>query len=401
MTVYGVPSLAETIGLVIHAFQPSHNPFRPRAVVVSEHLETQIVGNGLSIEWAADGGMWSANIQLVGPKSDMEDWLNDGVGRHIEVWDDELGQPFEGFVNRVDFAMGALSASRGPLLESANRVKVDYTPVLYTTTTAGGGTGPQRSTILVTDADAAAKYGFIEKSMSGGQLLDDGITDEATQMRDVFLAEQAWPETSEQLTLGTAGQAAQVSLEVLGYVHYLDVFPFSDANTGTRTYSQKVQDVLAFDPNGILSTDYSAIQTNASLAFRSEDQDRSGLTAIRAIEEKGDVNDDPWFFGIGAGRKASYYPLPSAVMYQHRIADRRQVIEKFGMTGLEFRPWQVKPGQWCFLPDFLVGQMVPTVRRRDARYLFIERASFQAPYSLSLTGQRVSSLAQMLAKVRQ
>jgi hypothetical protein len=118
---------------------------------------------------------------------------------------------------------------------------------------------------------------------------------------------------------------------------------------------------------------------------------------IQELVEAGDDNQERVTFGVFADRQITFESLPTDVAYQHRIAGQNARIEVYG-AGVEVRPWNVKPGQWVFLPDFLAGTAQPTDKRLDPRYLFIESVKFSAPYDLSLNGGKVNTIRQLLAQ---
>jgi hypothetical protein len=64
-------------------------------------------------------------------------------------------------------------------------------------------------------------------------------------------------------------------------------------------------------------------------------------------------------------------------------------------------PWNVLPARWIFRPDFLVGRFLPISAASlgsDPRAAFIEVVQFDAPYSLSINGRKLSQLDQVLAR---
>ena len=77
---------------------------------------------------------------------------------------------------------------------------------------------------------------------------------------------------------------------------------------------------------------------------------------------------------------------------------KRQDIETY-TTGETVRPWDVLPARWMFLPDFLAGQFQPTDRRLDPRFLFIESVQFTAPSTVQISGQKISRIPQMIARL--
>jgi hypothetical protein len=119
---------------------------------------------------------------------------------------------------------------------------------------------------------------------------------------------------------------------------------------------------------------------------------------ILALIALGDVNDDRWTFGIYNDQKAHYGVIPSTPFYQHRIASESQRIETYAGNARVF-PWDVRPAQWVFLPDFLVGRVQPTELRLDPRYVFIESVRYTAPWGIELTGSKVDSISQVMAQL--
>jgi len=107
----------------------------------------------------AVGGYWQANFTINDNQDNIEDWLADGLGRHIEVFNESQEMIWEGFVDEVSANLGALTVSRGMLLDIANRVSVVYTTV--DTSTDPPTTGDQSETSVENDTTSQTKYGII------------------------------------------------------------------------------------------------------------------------------------------------------------------------------------------------------------------------------------------------
>ena len=403
-------SYHESVGLAMMAYQPTIGSYAPRGVLVDDRLGEKYTGYSHITQ--ADGGWWSASLSLDGNLVDMEDWLERGLGRHIEVYSPALVQVWGGFVNKVTLSAGALTASRGPLMDIANRVSVSYTPITDATTNPPT-TGDATVTTIAENAASQARYGIVEKVLSAGQLLhwtDTGppvvnhFLDE--QYRDTYLAENAWPKTSEDLGIGSTSEP-RVELELLGYIHWLQTYIVDMVNIGDYDAiyishtdpidSGKLQLVLGADPNSLFSTDYSRMTFNGILTSSYEDGSRDAWTIIKELIGMGDANNNRMLFGVYGDQRVYYEAIPTAAAYQHRIADRDMVVEPFG-GGPEIRPWDVQPGEWLFLPDFLTGRSQPSDIRRDPRYLFIESVTFTAPYQVQIRGGALDTLAQLMAK---
>jgi hypothetical protein len=390
-----VPSHHEALGVSISAFTPTISSYTPRGVLVDDSLAQKM--DAYNHEIIADGGFWSASLVLSGPLTEMEDWFDNGIGRHIEVYNPALELIWAGFVNRVDLSAGSLSGTRGPLLDIGNRVSATYTPILDATTIPPVK-GSQTVTLITEDTTSQGQYGIIEKIISAGEALDDGTTNEAEQKRDTYLQENAYPKTSEDVDLGRSS-APTVSLELMGYVHWLNVYTVNNTTTATVALSTKIEDALGDDPNGLFSTDYADIESNAFLVSRNEEADRTAWTVIQELVTVGDANDNRATFGVYKDQKAKYqiHDSDQSTKYQHRIASSEQQLETYG-TGTLVRPWDAVPAEWVFFPDFLVGRTQSSDRRLDPRYMFIESVRYTHPYGLQLQGGATETLPQMLSK---
>jgi len=396
-------SVYRSVGLSISAFKPSIDTstplYTPNGTLITDQLGQQV--DSYDHEILANGGFWSARMTFSDVRQVLESWFAQGLNRHIEVYGPELTTVWEGFVNQITYSAGTLTAVHGPVMQVGNRVSVTYTPILDATTTPPT-VGTQTTTTIQDDDDSRALYGVLETVLSQGQLLDDGTTDEAEQIRDTFLAENAWPQSSEELGLGDTSTPS-ITLDCLGYVHRLQRYVMQDTTAATVQISNddgtgKVQLALADDPNGMFSTDYSKTVDNAFLTSRYENDNRMAWDVITDLVGVGDVNDARYTFGVYEDRRAVYTAVPTDVQYQHRIGGAGMRLERYG-SGQEIMPWLARPARWLFLPDFLTGQTVPATMRRDPRHIFVESVRYSAPWGLQISGDKVGRLDQMLAKL--
>lgn len=395
----------ESEGLAISAYQPTiaSGSYTPRGRLLDDLLGQKFTAETHTVQ--ANGGWWSQRLTLSGNLVDMEEWLDRGLGRHIETYNPALEQIFGGFVNSVTLSAGTLSTTRGPLLDIANRVSVTYTPILDATANPPI-VGSQTTTTIADNANSQAQYAIIEQVLNGGQLLDDDgtgppVVSLAERRRDVYLAENAWPKSSEDLGLGATSEPV-IELDILGYVHWLGAYILDDATAATITVSNpagtgKLQLILAADPNGIFSTDYVQMTTNGLLTSRYEQDNRDAWTAVNELVELGDALNNRYLFGIYQNQRAEYNAIPTSAKYQHRIASRDIEIQPFG-GGVAIAPWDVQVGEWVFLPDFLVGRPQPAEFRRDPRYIFIESVTFTAPATAQIRGGNTDTIGQLIAK---
>lgn len=337
------------------------------------------------------GRYWALNLALRCDQTVIEEWLERGLGRHVACYDTGLSVAWEGFVNSISGSIGQRSVAVGPLLGGvANRMRVVFSYIdMMTGQPLLGG---RAYTAWANDTDSQARYGVIERVMSIA-----GSTDTiATQIRDLALVEAAWPQVMESESWGTTSEPV-LYLECLGYIHWLDAYIYNSTLTGPANADVKLQNVLAADPNGIFSADYSRINVNTTQVGQWEDEDRTAMQVAKAIVSQGDATLNRWMLYLRPERVACYHTQPTTVMYQRSLKDPDQAVRRAaGMAQVE--PWQVLPGQWTFYSDFMIGESAATLEA-DRRYTFIEQARLQAPWNLSIQGQLDFRLNRLLARL--
>ena len=348
--------------------------------------------DGLNMNLAALGGYWSLQLSIMDSQARIEEWIDDGLGRHVEVYNDSLDIIWEGFVSKVTANIGSLSLSRGPLLDTvANRVKCIYSTV--DTSTTPPTVGVREDTDWAEDADSQDRYGIIERVVSVG----GANATTAEQIRDTALDDLKDPATDERENVSSSN-VPSATIDCLGYSHWFKAYTYSSTTTGTQNASAKLQAVLAGDPNNIFSTDYYGIATNTTQVGAWEQDDRVAWSIMSGIVALGDSSFNRYIFGIYAGRKPFYSAVPTTVDYQRRLSDPGQWIESYGIGGKK-RPWEILPGKWVFYTDLLTGTIPATSLRADPRHLFIEQMSYSVPWALSLDGARAGRLDQLLARL--
>lgn len=355
-------------------------------------IDDSLQPSGLRAIWTAQGGFWSLAFNLRGSQSEVEDWIDDGLGRQIQLYSPDLLLIWDGYASKISGNIGSLSIARGPLVESVtNKAQVAFSTVDYSVSPPA--VGVRENTAWVEDADSQAKYGIVERvvSLAGSTLAG------AEQVRDTIIDEMREPTSEETDNLGSTGETS-VTVECLGWIHWLNAYTYFSQTTGSTTASVKLQAVLAADPNGIFSSDFSDIATNTTPVGAWDDDYRQAWSVIKGIVGMGDATFSRYLFGVYAGRKAKYNALPTAPKYQRALADPGQWLELFGAGG-HVNPWDVEPGEWVFYTDFLIGRSQPTTLRLDPRYLLIEQAQFTAPWSLTMQGGKSARLDQLLARM--
>jgi hypothetical protein len=336
----------------------------------------------------AVGGWWEASFTIKDNRNRLEGWLADGLGRHIEVYNEAQNFVFEGFVNEIEANLGPLSITRGPLLDIANRARVIYSTV--DTSTSPPTVGVRAATAVANDTTSQGKYGIIEQVLSVG----GSTQSEAEQIRDAYLAEHKDPETGQEINL-SQGDDLSVTVKIPGYIHWL-FYTYSSTTTGTQNLSAKMTAILGQDPNSIFSTNYDKITAN-TLQVKAYEQDNDvAWDLIKGLVAQGDASDNRYLFGVYENRQAVYEAVPTTVEYFQQLSDQERRITL--ASGARVLPWNVLPGKWLFISDLLIGRTTETTLRFDPRMVFIESVTYSTPWGLRISGGKVDTLAQKLAK---
>lgn len=392
------PSLYETTGISLSVWKPTIDLgtplYTPRGTLIDRDLAFTITS--YSHEILADGGWWSASISFPLTQVDAEEWLEEGLNRHVEIYNTAGETIWAGFINQVTLSAGTLTAVRGPLLDCVNRASVTYTPILDATTVPPIE-GAETTTTIANDPTTQTLYGILEAVISGGKLLDDGTTDDAVQLRETYLEEYKNPQSSEDLDL-SGGADVVIQLDLLGYVHRFQKYIYQDLTAATVQIDDKIPLVIAADPNGLFSTDYTRIGTNPSLTSRYEDDNRNAWDVLTQEVTLGDAAYNRYTLGVYQNQQIRYAVVPTTIAYQHAISDNDIQIEQFD-SGVNVDPWDVLPARWLFLTDFLVGRGLPGSPRDDPRSIFIESVHFTAPNLVQVGGQKLSRIPQMMARL--
>lgn len=323
----------------------------------------------------------------------LEDWVNNGLGRRLVTYRDAGTIIWEGFVNQVSATIGGRSISSGELMGITNRDSVTYTRLIDDGTNiinVGAWLTP-----IAQDLVSQARYGILETVYSAGTC-SEAV---ALQTRDSLLNEYKNPERSQDFS--NAGEEVQVTLSLLGYAHLLSRFVYNNPTGTFVTLTTKLTAVLAAFPlAGIFSTDYSMLGTNALLVNGYEDENRYGLDILSELVSIGDGTSNRWVFGVYAGRKFRYQPIPLVrINLEYRLTDQGSFMY-YRDTGSRLKAFAIQPGVWVYLADTLTGlgnQSVPL--RENKRLQFIEQVTFTAPDQFSLVGSKVYNSSQILAQI--
>lgn len=396
--VVGIPTIHESVGISVQPYPPLWSSSRQTFPSFTDEIQSY------SHELALENGLYrSAEIGLSIQDEDVMDWLERGLGRHIVTTDGRNDTIFEGFVNTIRMSFGNVTLTYGPVMNVANRVKVQYTPFIDVAIDPPVS-GNTTETIYAEDTDSQSKYGIHEVVVDGGTLIDSmtRIDDlgtvpdsEAEFIRDAYLEENKSPEVSHELSFSSP--SLEIKLEVAGYALFFDKHIYNDDTIYTVQIPTKIQNVVDANPNtSIFSTDYGDIATDPTylqLTSAFEDKNRTAGAILKELMSMGNSTNDRTIFLVRKDRKVYYRAIPSQTEYYY---DTNQGII-MDRLGNEVMPWQLLPGKWV---EFIGLRSVPqgVEMRGTFRRMFIETVSYRAPFDKEIGGNKVSKVSQILAK---
>jgi hypothetical protein len=239
------------------------------------------------------GGFYSASFVLETDNRELAiDYLNNGPGRQLHVYNDKSNVDWEGFINRITIDRGSAKTANW-LDRMENKVWTRYQPI--------GGGSVTRSTVYNSTL-SQSRFGIKEGVINGGQL---GAA-EAAQKANTHLQQVFWPTPElEGLNFGAdAFERARLVFSCLGWWHTLGWRTYNQtALTGTVGASSLVSTIVTAVGQFVAS---STIQANATPVTRELDADRRAGEMIESICDLGDSNFLLYVAGMEAGRKFYY-----------------------------------------------------------------------------------------------
>ena len=337
------------------------------------------------------GGYYSAKISLNEPESNINQWIQNGIGKHLETYNSSNVKIFEGFINKINIRFGQNKISVGPLTNVANQVKVTYSTINSDTVPAS--IGARETTSFANNLDSQVRFGVWQKLIS-----DSGNTaDGAEQKRDMIVSDssRSFPATSGNLALGP-GSTVTVSLDILGYWHWFLAYFYNNNIAGNVNLSQKIINVLTASPNSIFSSDTSKITTNTTPVEQQQNTEQRAADIFKKLNSFGDSSLRSYSIGMYNDRRLIYEPINNEIKYH--IKRGQLPTDKFG--GRIF-PWDIQPNKWILKTDILAGSGTPVTNETlgaDLRSGFIEIIKYSTPYTLSINGEELSELDTTLAR---
>jgi len=236
-----------------------------------------------------DGGFYRASFNVYFDHVAASEFLESGLGRHIEIYDHQSILLFEGFIfEMVRDTGGSLSAVS--LQNMVNRV--------WMRSDHDGDQIVERGTTLnVTKSQG--RYGIKEGVLSGGEL--EGLT-VADQSAQGYLNRRAYPIPESDIGAGSGIPHLQIYCR--GYIETLSWRVYNQTVlTGAQGANAQIEDVL--DAVGDFVASYK-VDPNSTQVTKEYDADRRALDIILGVTSLGDSHDRRWIVKMDAGRIFRY-----------------------------------------------------------------------------------------------
>ena len=340
--------------------------------------------------YTALGGFWSANISLKVPLVELEEWINNGVGREIKVKGRATSVVFEGIVNRISLEVSGYSISIGPYMDISNKVKITYSSLVD----LGDGTvtGIRSETSYIEDISSQQKYGVLIKNFSAGGISESYVTELQTMLLDRYKN----PLRSEDLNIPGSldSKIVDLKLECVGYIHLMQKYLYNSTTTGLQFLSVKLKNIIEEEPNFVFSHSVEENQLEVP-AFENDDNEAWGL--VKSLVTLGDSNFFRYVFGCYENRKIIYRSVVEDVIYYRPFREGTGTL--LDRLGGSIQPWQVRPGIYIMVSDIFPGKPLPSDITSDMRIIYVETVQFRMPNSLVINGAHYFKVDQKLAQL--
>jgi len=224
-----------------------------------------------------DGGYYRASFNVYFDPVASSEFLENGLGRHIEVYDSQSILIFEGFIFEIVRDIGGTLSSIS-LQNMINRV--------WMRSDHDGDQAVERGTPLSV-LISQARYGIKEGVLSGGELEGLSVADQSTQQ---YLDWRAYPNPESDIGAGSGIPHLQIYCR--GYIETLAWRVYNQtALTGTQNAGAQIENIL--DAVGQFVKSYK-LSPNSTQVTKEYDSDRRADDTIRGIASLGDQHSQKW-----------------------------------------------------------------------------------------------------------
>lgn len=326
----------------------------------------------------ADVGYDVASFVLAGESEYLFDWFLNGLARDV-VWVAPDGlTAWEGYINRLALTIGAVTRTVS-LDKVANRIVYIYTPL---DTTVDPPVAQAQTSTTVNNTVSQGRYGIKVFVQSGAECTAATATDEALST----LASKVQLTRGETVVIGR-GAAPSLRVEMRGYAHMANWYPFTQAGPGTIGSSTFVAAVLAADPNSVMSASTVNIDTNATAIESFQGGTEFGWKLVQMAAGRGRSAAGlgyPWTCGVYEHRQTTFKATEMVDVNGNPLATNkypmlyRQTTDPgdniLNEAGEEIMPWAVRPDRLLHSIGF------------PGLPMWIQQCRFTSPFLLDLTG---------------
>lgn len=347
------------------------------APVVNQSVDSfheRLVTEGESFTSTIDRGFNTAKFLLRGSPRYLNSWFAGGLARDV-IWKGPHGQTiFNGYVSRLALTEGESTRVKS-IDKMFNRVVLIYRTVDSTQNPPLVGA---QTTLTVNNTTSQDVFGIKVAVVSGGE----STTDEATDQANSHLEEMSRIGIEEKISTG--GSPPFLSVDMRGYSYFADWYTYTNVASGTVLANATANAVIAADPNSVLSTNTTNVDTSTTAIAQDFDGKGRGWKIIQEIAGVGD-SSVPWCAQIWEGRKLTFKVKEGVDSTgQLRSTNKHLALERQPMdagfrivdrAGREIKPWDMRPDHLVF-----------TAGRRGEEPLLVTAISYTAPYTISLSG---------------
>ncbi len=336
-----------------------------------ELLSTQRERFVISATWGFD----TARFQMLGAQEYLRGWLEHGLVRDVE-WVGPSGETlWNGYVDTLRLTLDGIAQVRS-IRTMFNRIYYVYASL--DTTSNPPKTGEQKTT-TVNDTDSQDAYGIKTFTHSAGEIDQTAAGLEANRL----LTEKVEVIEDETVGFGGAGAAPVLDVMLKGYGHMANWANYSQTvSSGEVDADALISAIVAADPNGIVSTDDTNIDSNTLQVEQYQKGDTPGWTLAQRIADRGDGSGNRWVAGIYEERKVFYKAAEAIDSSNNPLASNvHPALQKhphdpsgrvWTVDGRQLEPWEVRPDRLVYIVG---GGIAPR---------YAEQVVFTAPASLQI-----------------
>lgn len=298
------------------------------------------------------------------------------IGNTIVVW--------FGVVNEISFNYGNLSITIGPYLGIANKVLVKYTDY---------STGVPGVTTYANNSNSQTLYGTLIKVLNGGSISSTN----ANYIRDSYINYNSYPDIKQSIA-DSNQSIPSITLNCIGIHRLLDTYVYN-SSSGNTTVTNKIQNVLAANPNTEYSTDYTTFYNNTLQVSNNENSDNLASSVIKELITLGDSTSNNYrtVLGFYGNNKPVYKYIPPATPTNFSYFYDMKNDRYLDKSSRVLHPAEINSAEYLKIlgPNYSYSRELNS----DLSVIFIENVNFTAPNSISISGEKFGTLSQQLAKL--